>query len=361
MLDASVGMDLPDFSIEVELVVEDEILVLFGPSGAGKTMTIKMIAGLERPDRGRVQIGGRTVYDDRAEVDLTPQLRNVGYVPQGSGVFPHLTALENVALPLLRGRRRYPKEEAVARSLTMLERFGLRTRANARPAQMSGGEIQRVALARVLATEPDALLVDEPFAALDAPVRSGLRREFREFQRELGVPAIFITHDIEEAAVVGDRLAIMVGGEIRQTGKPREVLDAPADRDVAALVQAGNMYDGHIIASPDGPVVEAAVGSLRVAGCGLSAGQRVTAVIRPEGIRVLREDRDISRFADATILQGVIVEIADHGALTSVTAVVGSGHMTVTLSPTAASNLQLLTGKPIRLAIPPERIHLILS
>ncbi|MEZ4572730.1 MAG: hypothetical protein R2849_20920 [Thermomicrobiales bacterium] len=186
-----------------------------------------------------------------------------------------------------------------------------------------------------------------------------MRREFRVSARTRRA-GIFITHDIEEAAVVGDRLAIMVGGEIRQTGKPREVLDAPADRDVAALVQAGNMYDGHIIASPDGPVVEAAVGSLRVAGRGLSAGQRVTAVIRPEGIRVLREDRDISRFADATILQGRdrrdrrsrCVDFGDGGRRQRTYD--GDALSDGGFEPATPNR------KPIRLAIPPERIHLIL-
>ncbi len=232
---------------------------------------------------------------------------------------------------------------------------------SAYPAQMSGGELQRVALARVMALEPEILLVDEPFTALDGPVRAELRREFRQFQRELGIPTIFITHDIEEAAVVGDRIAIMVGGEIRQIGETREILDAPADREVAELAQSGNLFDGKVVECDGAMAVETKVGQLRVASCALEPGQTVTAVVRPEGIRVLRDDRGTERFADATILHGVIEEVADHGALTSVTSVVGSGQVLVTLSPTAASNLRLMRGSKIRLAIPPERVHLILD
>jgi len=361
MLAASLRLELPSIDIRVELAVGHEILVLFGPSGAGKTLTIKMIAGLVRPDAGRVAIGGRVVFDAATGVDLPPQQRNTGYVPQRSGVFPHLTALENVALPLRRGAQRLPKGEADQRALELLERFGLGRRAAAYPAQMSGGELQRVALARVMALQPEILLVDEPFAALDGPVRSELRREFRAFQRELSVPTIFITHDIEEAAIVGDRIAIMVGGEVRQVGRTRDILDAPADREVALLVQSGNLFDGKVSQRDGTTVVETPVGRLRAAACELPPGRTVTVVIRPEGIRILREDRDAERFAEAAVLPGVILEVADHGALTAVTAAVGAGRIIVTLSPTAASNLQLEPGKSIRLAIPPERVHLIPS
>lgn len=359
MLDLDLGLCLPAIQINVALQVSDEIFVLFGPSGAGKTLTIKMIAGLARPDRGRVVINGRVAFDASDGIDLPPQQRNTGYVPQRSGVFPHLTVLENVALPLQRGAPRARQRDAEGRALTLLERFGLGTMANAYPAQMSGGELQRVALARVMALQPDILLVDEPFAALDGPVRAELRREFRAFQRELGIPAIFITHDIEEAAVVGDRIAIMVAGEIRQIGKTREILDAPADREVATLVQTGNMFEGIAIEDRGRMVVKTEVGIIRPSRCTAKPGKPVTVVIRPEGIRILREDRGTERFHNATILPGVIREVADRGASTSVAVAVGEGYITVTLSPTASANLELARGKAIRLAVPPERVHLI--
>ena len=359
MLAVSVALELPAISIDVALEVHDEILVLFGPSGAGKTLTIKMIAGLERPDQGRVVIGARVAFDAATGVDLPPQVRNTGYVPQRSGVFPHLTALENVSLPLRRGTQRLSGREADSRSLALLERFGLGSRAGAYPAQMSGGELQRVALARVMALEPDVLLADEPFAALDGPVRSELRLEFRAFQRELGIPTIFITHDIEEAAVVGDRIAIMVAGGLRQSGKTREILDAPVDREVARLVQSGNLFDGTVGERDGETVIETRVGPIRVPHCRLAPGRPATAVIRPEGIRIMREDRGTERFIDATMLAGTIQDISDHGSLTSVTASVAAGRVTVTLAPTAAANLGLERGKPIRLAIPPEWVHVI--
>lgn len=360
MLVARVGLSLPAITIDVDLEIGNETLVLFGPSGAGKSLTVKMIAGLERPDHGRVEIAGRVVFDASAGIDLEPQLRDIGYIPQRSGVFPHLTALQNVALPLRRGRRRFPARQAEERALALLERFGLRERAGARPAQMSGGELQRVAFARVLATEPQALLVDEPFAALDAPVRADLRREFRRFQRELGIPAIFITHDVEEAAVVGDRIAIMMAGAIRQVGRPREVLDRPADRGVARLVQAGNIIDGRIARCDGGHVLETALGAFRLVPGNWPEGA-ATAVVRPEGIRILREDRSAARFEGATIFSGVISEVADHGAVIAVTVNVGGGSLAVSLSPTAAENLELVPGKPARLAIPPERVHVIVG
>ena len=360
MLELDVGLSLPEFEIDACLRVDNEILVLFGPSGAGKTLTIKMIAGLVRPDRGKVSIGGSLLFDADRGLDLPPQRRNVGYIPQRSGVFPHLTALENVTLPLRRGLSRMSKREAEERSLELLGRFGLKERAHAFPAQMSGGELQRVALARVMALQPSILLVDEPFAALDGPVRSELRREFRTFQRELGIPTLFITHDIEEAAVVGDRIAIMVGGEIRQTGAAREILDTPADREVATLVQSGNLFDGTIREHGGETVINTVVGELRLPSGALRTGQRATAVVRPEGVRILRDDRGTDRFSDSTILSAVILEIVDHGAMTTLRAATGEGgRIIVTLSPTAAANLDLRHGKDIRLAIPPRRVHLI--
>ncbi len=357
MLDVLVGLELPDISITVDLAIDDEILVLFGPSGAGKTLTVKMIAGLERPDRGHVRIGNRKVFDSISGIDLQPQQRAVGYVPQRSGVFPHLSALDNVALPLRRGRHRLPAREAGQRALALLDRFGLRQRAQARPAQMSGGELQRVAFARVLATQPEVLLVDEPFAALDAPVRADLRGEFRAFQRELRIPAVFITHDVEEAAVVGDRIAIMIAGSIRQIGKPRAVLDHPVDREVAALVQSGNIFEGRVARRGDGFSVETLPGIFWTRAAGLVEGDKVTVAIRPEGVRILREDRETSRFDDATVLSGTISDVVDHGGLIVVSANVGGGTMLVNLSPTAAANLRLEPGRPVRLAIPPERVH----
>ncbi len=281
MLDISATLVLPAIHVNVDLEVENEIVVLFGPSGAGKTLTIKMTAGLQRPDRGRIRIAGRTVYDADAGVNVSPQQRNAGYVPQRSGVFPHLTALDNISLPLRRGKLRLPRHEADERSQELLGRFGLQQRANAYPAQMSGGELQRVALARVMALQPDILLVDEPFAALDGPVRTELRREFRRFQRELGIPTIFITHDIEEAAVVGDRIAIMVAGEVRQIGKTREILDAPADREVAVLTQSGNLFSGRIAECDGQRVVETQVGALNFLAPALELSREVTAVVRP--------------------------------------------------------------------------------
>jgi molybdate transport system ATP-binding protein len=359
MLDIAVALDLPAIRIDVELAIGEEIVVLFGPSGAGKTLTVKMTAGLRRPDRGRISIAGRAVFDATAGIDVPPQQRAVGYVPQRSGVFPHLTALDNVALPLRHGRQRMAARVARERAMALLERFGLRERALDLPAQLSGGQLQRVAFARVLAAQPDALLVDEPFAALDAPVRAELRREFRRFQRELGIPAIFITHDVEEAAVVGDRVAIMIDGRIRQIGRPRDVLDFPADPEVAHLVRAGNILSGRIIC--DGPcgAVETPVGRLGTDTSSFSVDQPVTAVIRPEGIRILREDRDTSRLSDATILAGHITEIVDHGTLIEVSTSVATGMLIVHVSPTAAANLHLVADHPIRLAIPPGRVHLI--
>lgn len=334
------------------------VVVLFGPSGAGKSLTLKMIAGLETPDAGLIRIGDRTVFDSAAGINLSPQHRHVGYVPQNYAVFPHLSAIDNVAYPLRRARRGISSDDARRRAGELLGSLGLAGREDARPSELSGGQLQRVAFARALATDPDILLLDEPFAALDAPIRAELRSEFRRVQRELGIPAVFITHDIEEAAMLADRLIVLIGGRLHQSGQVREILDRPADPEVAQLVQARNLLRGTVTTCGSGTAIETPVGTLQVDGEHIQ-GTSVVAVIRSETIRIVREDRGLDRLQGLNILRGRITDLADFGTRIAVFVRAGDGDLEISLAPTAAANLQLTIGRDIRLAIPPERIHII--
>ncbi len=222
-------------------VAAGECLALAGPSGAGKSSVLRIVAGLIRPERGRVTCGERVWLDRVQGIDVPPETRRCGYVFQDYALFPNLNAWQNVGYGLPRRGRR-------ERSLELLERFGLAQRAEARPRTLSGGERQRVALARALAPGPDVLLLDEPLSALDARTRAAAGRELAAVLHLAGVPALLVTHDFQEAALLGDRVGVMDGGRIVQTGSAGELAAEPASPFVAdftgAVVLTGTASPG---------------------------------------------------------------------------------------------------------------------
>jgi molybdate transport system ATP-binding protein len=233
-----------DVALEVEA---GECLALAGPSGAGKTSVLRVVAGLLAPLQGRVEANGETWLDTARAVDLAPEQRRCGYLFQEYALFPHLSAWQNVAYPL----RRVPRHERRERALALLDRFGVAQLAEARPRTLSGGERQRVALARALARRPGVLLLDEPLAALDARTRASAARELGLVLREVEVPALLVTHDFGEAAQLGDRVGVIDAGRLVQEGTPSELAAAPRSSFVAdftgAVVMTGTARGG-----PDG-------------------------------------------------------------------------------------------------------------
>ncbi|RME48162.1 MAG: ABC transporter ATP-binding protein [Chloroflexi bacterium] len=213
----------------VDLAVkEGEFLVLLGPSGCGKTTLLRMIAGLEKPTAGDVLIGGQVV------TDLPPRDRQIGMVFQSYALYPHMSVFDNIAFPLK--AQRMPKgviKDKVERAADLLDIGRLLTR---KPRQLSGGERQRVALARALVKEPTVLLLDEPLSNLDAKLRASARDELQRFQRRLGITTIFVTHDQVEAMGLGDRIAVMNQGKVRQVGTPQEIYHDSSDTFVATFL-----------------------------------------------------------------------------------------------------------------------------
>jgi iron(III) transport system ATP-binding protein len=209
-----------------------ELLALLGPSGSGKTTVLRLIAGLERPDRGSIVIEGKVMVDAERGVWVPPERRNVGVVFQDYALFPHMTALQNVAFGLHRLRRRERKQRALA----VLERVQIAHLAGRYPHELSGGEQQRVALARALAPEPRVLLLDEPFSNLDRSLRGQLRSEVRALLKQLSITTVFVTHDQQEALELGDRLAVLNAGCLEQVGLPEELLEHPKTRFVAEFL-----------------------------------------------------------------------------------------------------------------------------
>jgi molybdate transport system ATP-binding protein len=204
------------FELDVAFASDARRLVLFGPSGAGKTLTLKMIAGITRPDRGRIVLSGRVLHDSVARLSLSPQARRLGLVFQDYALFPHLTVRQNIAFARRRGWLNPPRhadDEPVQR---WIERFGLQAVAGHHPHQISGGQRQRTALARALVAEPQALLLDEPFAALDRSLRNHLREELRELLATLQLPLLLITHDDDDVKQLADEVVHIHAGRVQQ-------------------------------------------------------------------------------------------------------------------------------------------------
>lgn len=217
-------------------IAAGEFFSLLGPSGCGKTTSLRMIAGFEHPDSGRVQVGGRDI------TDLPVHRRDMGMVFQSYALFPHRTVAENVAFGLR--MREVPKPEIARRVQAALSQVALTGMEDRKPGQLSGGQQQRVALARALVVEPPVLLCDEPLGALDRKLRQQMQFELKELQKRLGVTLVFVTHDQEEALAMSDRIAVMNKGKIEQVGSPTEIYERPRTRFVADFIGEINILEG---------------------------------------------------------------------------------------------------------------------
>jgi ABC-type Fe3+/spermidine/putrescine transport system ATPase subunit len=217
-------------------IAAGEFFSLLGPSGCGKTTSLRMIAGFEHPDSGRVQVGGRDI------TDLPVHRRVMGMVFQSYALFPHRTVAENVAFGLR--MREVPKPEIARRVQAALSQVALTGMEDRKPGQLSGGQQQRVALARALVVEPPVLLCDEPLGALDRKLRQQMQFELKELQKRLGVTLVFVTHDQEEALAMSDRIAVMNKGKVEQVGSPTEIYERPRTRFVADFIGEINILEG---------------------------------------------------------------------------------------------------------------------
>jgi iron(III) transport system ATP-binding protein len=236
-----------DVSFEV---ARGEFLTLLGPSGCGKSTTLRLIAGLERPDAGEIRVGGQPVTSPRERVFVPPEKRRMGMVFQSYAVWPHMTVFENVAFPLK--VRHTSAAEVRQRVNQVLEVIGLSGMADRPAPLLSGGQQQRVALGRALVSDPSLLLLDEPFSNLDARLREGMRLEMGQLQRRLGLTTVFVTHDQTEAMMLSDRIFVMNAGRVEQAGTPREVYERPASRFVMDFLGRINYLSGSVVRLTDG-------------------------------------------------------------------------------------------------------------
>ncbi len=284
-----------------------ETIGLLGPNGAGKSSVVASIAGLVPPARGRIVLRGRTLDDAEAGVHEVPERRPIGVVFQELLLFPHLSAADNVAFPLR--ARGVERRRASARALELLERFGLRTRAGARPHELSAGQAQRVALARALAPEPALLLLDEPLSAIDVGARPEIRDLVRtELERFEGVRLV-VTHDPTDAWVLADRLVLLEGGRVTQRGTPEEIRDRPRSRYAADLVGV-NSFRGPLFQLDDGAGrIDVGEGIVVAWPEGYSGGE-VIGILRPADVTVSLEPPAGSA---RNVLRGPIASVAVDG------------------------------------------------
>jgi putative spermidine/putrescine transport system ATP-binding protein len=257
---------------------EGEFLSLLGPSGCGKTTALRLVAGFDRPNQGRIVVDGKDV------TNVAPNKRDMGMVFQAYSLFPNMSARQNVEFGLkIRGKH---KQDRGKRVDELLELVGLGHAATRYPHQLSGGMQQRVALARALAIEPRVLLLDEPLSALDAKVRVQLREEIRRIQLELGITTLYVTHDQEEALAVSDHVAVMFAGVIEQMGTPAEMYTAPATPFVAEFIGTMNRLESVVIDGVSGEVEHSGIRLQVDAARGRQNGERVLVLIRPEALEL---------------------------------------------------------------------------
>jgi molybdate transport system ATP-binding protein len=319
---------LRSFRLELALEIGAETVALVGPSGAGKSSVLRAVAGLLRPERGLVALGGETWLDRAAGVDLPPDRRRVGLVFQEYALFPHLDVRGNVAF----GAR------DPSRVAELLERLRIAPLARARPSEISGGERQRVALARALAREPGVLLLDEPLSALDTHTRRAVRAELHELLIAFRLPTLLVTHDFEDAATLADRVGVLVDGSILQLGTPQALVGAPEDAFVASFTGA-NLLPGLARPGPDG----------------------LTEVVLDDGGTVWTADRGSGRVAVAVYPWEVSVarEMPSDSAVNHIRAPVGSvvtlgnrvrvrvGPLTAEVTASSAERLELREGEVV--------------
>ena len=267
---------IKDLNLEVN---EGEFFTMLGSSGCGKTTTLRMIAGFERPTSGVLTIDGQDMADKE------PNHRDVNTVFQSYALFPHMTIFDNVAYGLR--MKRVPKPEIQERVTGMLELVQLGGFENRKPDQLSGGQKQRVAIARALINRPRVLLLDEPLGALDLKLRKQMQIELKRLQRKLGITFVYVTHDQEEALSMSDRIAIMNDGVLEQVGTPTEIYEEPATRFVATFIGETNLFEGVIHKVEDGTAsVGVETGTIEVASLDAEVGELLAISVRPERMRI---------------------------------------------------------------------------
>jgi iron(III) transport system ATP-binding protein len=327
---------------------EGEVYTLLGPSGCGKTSTLRAVAGLERPDAGRIVIDGTVVTENGRFVP--PNRRDIGMVFQSYGIWPHMNVFDNAAFPLQVGRPKVAKKEIRKRVESALAAVHLAGYESRMATRLSGGQQQRLALARALVRRPKLLLLDEPLSNLDAKLRQAMRAELATLQQELGITTLFVTHDQDEALSMSNRIAVMQAGKIVQEGGPREVYQRPATRFVADFVGTTNFLSGTRAAAGR---IDTPVGAFDVASDpGTRAGEEVLLAVRPEAM-VLHPSEPVGV---PNVVKGEIDRVMFVGECVDCHVRVGDTTWVTRQDP----GLTAASGEAVWLELPADRVSVIL-
>jgi molybdate transport system ATP-binding protein len=338
------------FEVDADLRIplgQSPVTVLFGPSGSGKTTLLRMISGLDRPDAGSISFQGRDWFDSSRGIHLPPQQRRAAFLFQDYALFPHLSVARNVSFAARPGTTR-----------EILKKFGLLELSGRRPHAISGGQQQRVALARALASDPALLLLDEPLSALDAPTRTWMRYELRRMLLNAGVPALVVTHDRMEAVALGDWMAVIVEGRIRQAGPIQEVFRHPADPQVAESLGVENVLRATVL-SREGGLLTVQVGASHLqcvdSGELPSASIPVYVCIRAEDVTLTREPPQTSSARNR--IPGCVRSVILEGPLARVELDCGFPLVAV-ITAQSAAELQLRDGEALSAIVKATSVHL---
>ena len=337
------------FALDVSFAAEPGVTILFGASGAGKTTILRCVAGLVRPDGGRIAIGDRALFNGDAGVDVPVQDRQIGYVFQQLALFPHMTVARNIGYGLA-GLSPAARQARVAEVAESFRIAGLLDR---RPSQISGGERQRTALARALVTNPAALLLDEPLSALDYAIQLHIMDDLQRWNAKRRIPILYVTHSHREAFALGDRLIALEQGRILASGSPHDVLDHPAQAPLAEIAGFENVFGATVVARRD------RAGTMQCALNGSSTELEVPLGVAPEGAAVqvairagdiLLADREPVGLSARNVLTGAVLDCSMHGS-TVVATIEAGARFVVHLTPGGADSLGLRPGTRVWLVI----------
>ena len=351
----------PGFSLAAEFSVPSGITILFGPSGAGKTTLLECIAGLARPDNGRISAGDRVLFDSERKIDLPVSQRSIAYVFQTLALFPHLSVAQNVQY----GLARLPAAEKRLRARQILESFRIEHLADRKPDAVSGGERQRAALARSLVTQPCLLLLDEPLAALDSATRSKIIADLRVWNATHRIPVLYVTHSREEVFALGERVIALEQGRILAQGTPQQVLEAPRHESIAQLAGFENIFDAVVTTlRPEQGTMRCRLQDTQEKGnvelevplARVTPGAKVRIAVRAGDILLATEfPRALSA---RNVLRGRLLTLARHG-VTVIAGVDCGAQIEVHLTPGACDALHLQVGQELWLILKTYSCHLV--
>ncbi|HDZ48665.1 hypothetical protein LCGC14_0038170 [marine sediment metagenome] len=336
-----------------------ELLALVGPSGSGKTTLLRTIAGLYRPQQGRISCAGDIWFDAEGKRSLAPQHRRVGVVFQDYALFPHLTALENIQVPL----RHLPQPQRREQAEQWLAKVRLEGLGKRYPNALSGGQRQRVALARALAREPKVLLLDEPFSAVDQVTRRRLQRELALLRQQIDIPIVLVTHDLEEATALADKICVLHNGVSLQQDTPEILFSRPCSPLVARLLDRHNLFAGVVVEVDGQRRLQWGESSLEVADglVDLPLGKKVTWYLPPSDIVLHRRGRP-SQGERENPITATVSELVALGGITSVSLRVNHGDMLrFDIATHAARRNQLTSGAVVNVSLLATGIHLMLG